>query len=62
MLAIKKYKAGLISNNSKNSFKKIFFEFDNYNVKKLNQMSLNAKNCFNDKFNLDYNKNNYNFF
>ena len=59
---IKKYKAGLISNNSTNSFKKIFFEFDNYNVKKLNQMSLNAKNCFNDKFNLDYNKNNYNFF
>ncbi len=50
------YKAGLVSNNTTNSFKKIFSEFDKYNSKKLNKMSINAKKCFDDKFNLNLNK------
>ena len=53
---ILKYKAGLVSNNTTNSFKKIFSEFDKYNSKKLNKMSINAKKCFDDKFNLNLNK------
>ena len=53
---ILKYKAGLVSNNTTNSFKKIFSEFDKYNSKKLTKMSINAKKCFDDKFNLNLNK------
>tara|TARA_B100002019_G_scaffold283938_1_gene290968 strand:- start:37 stop:1182 length:1146 start_codon:yes stop_codon:yes gene_type:complete len=52
---ILKYKAGLVSNDTTNSFKKIFSEFDNYNPKKLNKMSINAKKCFDNKFNLNLN-------
>ena len=58
---ILKYDAGLISNNNTNSFKKIFLKFNKYNMKKINKMSLNAKKCFNDKFNLEYDKNNLTF-
>ena len=55
---ILKYKAGLISKNNTNNFKKIFCKFNKYNKKKLTKMSLNSKRCFNDKFNLDNNKTN----
>ena len=54
---ILKYKAGLISNDTINSFSKKLNEFDKLNKKQLIKMSNNALKCFKDNFDLSSKKN-----
>ena len=51
---IKKYKAGFISNDNINSFSKNLIKFLKYKNQK--KMKSNALNCFNKKFNLEFNQ------
>ena len=54
---ILKYKAGLISNDTINSFSKKLNKFDKLNKKQLIKMSNNASKCFKDNFDLSSKKN-----
>ena len=46
------YKAGYVANDNAKSFCKIINKFENLNLKQKKLMSKNARNCFNENFNL----------
>lgn len=54
---ILRYRAGFISNNDFNSFYKAFNKFILLNKRSVNQMSNNARKCFDSNFNLRSKKN-----
>ena len=49
---ILKFKAGYISNDNVNSYKRIITKFNSLNKSKVNKMSQNAQLCFKKNFNL----------
>jgi glycosyltransferase involved in cell wall biosynthesis len=51
------YKAGYIANDNARSFCRIINKFENLNLKQKRLMSKNARNCFNENFNLLNKKN-----
>ena len=51
------YKAGYIANDNAKSFCRIINKFENLNLKQKRLMSKNARNCFNENFNLLNKKN-----
>ena len=53
---IKKFKAGLVSTNTIDSFKKKLNIFEKFNKKKLTVLSKNCINCFNENYDLNSNK------
>ena len=46
------YKAGYVANDNAESFSKIINKFENLNLNKIRLMSKNARNCFNENFDL----------
>ena len=46
------YKAGYVANDNAESFSRIINKFENLNLKQKRVMSKNARNCFNENFDL----------